>query len=153
MFDSFQIPEEERPALVRELSGHYFLADFSPEDLEILLRCAQAVDYDDGDVIFKEGDIGVHFFIILRGEVEILKEASGVVLASLGPGKVFGEMAVLDNQPRSASAVASRRVDLLAVEGRRLMEEYPHLSVKLLLNLARELSDKLRGADILLDQY
>ena len=153
MFSIYKIPEHDRPDLLRKLSSNYFFKDFSRQELTLLLECAQMIDFVPEDTIFKEGDIGVFFYAILKGEVEIKKEVSGKQLATLGPGKVFGEMAVLDNQPRSASAISRTATDLLAIEGRRLMEDFPHLSVKLLRNLARELSDKLRDANLQLDRF
>jgi len=151
MFQKLILPEDERERLLNELPYRFFFSNFSQEEIALLLECAQPIDFMEEDLIFREGDIGVHFYVILRGKVNIYKENSGRLLATLGPGKVFGEMAVLENQPRSATAVSVTRIDLLAIEGRRLMEEYPHLTVKLLHNLVRELTAKLREANLLID--
>lgn len=153
MIDRYQIPEKDVPELLDKLSGNCFFSNLSEDDLKLLIECAQIIDFKAGDTIFKEGDIGVYFYVILNGEVEIRKEVSGRSLAELGPGQVFGEMAVLDNHPRSASAISALDSEHIAVEGRKLMEEYPHLTVKILHNLARELSEKLRAANQLLDRY
>ncbi|TAN55993.1 MAG: cyclic nucleotide-binding domain-containing protein [Magnetospirillum sp.] len=61
-----------------------------------------------GDVIFREGDKGDEAYVVLSGRVSIFKDANGekVVLGELGPNGVFGEMALLDNEPRMASAEA-----------------------------------------------
>ncbi|MCE5272856.1 cyclic nucleotide-binding domain-containing protein [bacterium] len=153
MLEKFMLPEDERNRLLRELTTSFFFSDFTEEELSLLLECAQPIDFDPGDFIFKEGDIGVHFYVILEGRVEIRKEKSGRLLATLGQGKVFGEMAVLENQLRSAAAISATSIRLIAIEGRRLMEDYPHLTVKLLRNLARELSDKLREANQVIDSF
>lgn len=59
-----------------------------------------------GDYVFREGEQGVNAFILQDGEVEIFKTAGGEdkVLASIGQGSIFGEMALIDSKPRMASA-------------------------------------------------
>lgn len=83
-----------------------------------------------GDIIFKDGQTGQSMFIILQGEVEITKMLGDqkTVLASLEPGSVFGEMTIIDNQPRSATATATSDVVLLEISRelfRKRMEEVP----------------------------
>lgn len=83
-----------------------------------------------GDTIFKDGQAGQTMFIILQGEIEITKMLGDqkTVLANLAPGSVFGEMSIIDNQPRSATAVASSDVVLLEISRemfRKRMEEVP----------------------------
>ena len=68
---------------------------------EVLVR-----DAGEGHAILKRGDGGIGFYIILSGEVEVRRGSR--VLARLGPGQFFGEMALFDDQPRSADVVATR---------------------------------------------
>ena len=143
----------KKKKLVNSLVKYSFFSSFSPEEISLLLFCSERVKCAKGAEIFKEGDIGTQFYAILKGKVDIRKEASGRILAQLGPGEVFGEMAVLDNQPRSATVVAATAVELFAFDGHRLLNDFPHLSVKLLRYLARELSKRLRQADMLLDRF
>ncbi len=72
---------------------------------------------DEGSVIFREGERGYSAFLIERGEVEISVQRNGqdVKLASRGPGEVFGEMAIIDDQPRSATVTAVRPCQLLMI--------------------------------------
>lgn len=74
-------------------------------------------EYKPGDVIFKDGDSGASMFILLDGTVEITKVIgeSKVVLASLGKGSIFGEMAIINRKPRSATATATTRCVALAI--------------------------------------
>ncbi|MGI9419512.1 MAG: EAL domain-containing protein [Geminicoccaceae bacterium] len=72
---------------------------------------------DEGSVIFREGERGHSAFLIERGEVEISVQRNGedMRLASRGPGEVFGEMAIIDDQPRSATVTAVRPCQLLMI--------------------------------------
>jgi len=63
--------------------------------------------YQAGDRIFKEGDEGIFAYLVQAGSVEIYKEASQKVLSTIGPGGIFGEMALIDGKPRAASARAA----------------------------------------------
>ncbi len=144
---------KQHKRLIEDLAGYHFFSSFSYEEVSLLLFCAEQLSFEAGQTIFQEGERGTHFYAILSGEVAIRKEASGHVLARLGPGEVFGEMAVLDNYPRSATAVADRPVELFAFNGQRLLDDFPHLSVKLLRYLSRELSKRLREADMLIDRF
>jgi CRP-like cAMP-binding protein len=65
--------------------------------------------FDEGDVVFDEGDEGDTLYIVLEGGVRIRKAGDfyTTVLAECGPGEMFGELALIDTQPHSASAVAS----------------------------------------------
>lgn len=84
-------------------------SQLGPMDLLRLTSLAAGRSYGDGDVLFSEGDVSRELFVIGDGEVDIVKEdTSGetITLARLGPGDFFGEMAFVDDKPRSAAAVA-----------------------------------------------
>ncbi|MBW7997684.1 MAG: cyclic nucleotide-binding domain-containing protein [Candidatus Glassbacteria bacterium] len=143
----------DQKKLVEELSKTDFFSTFTFEEIALLMFCAENIKCETDEMIFREGDVGHQFFAIRKGKVKIRKEKSGTILATLGPGEVFGEMAVLDNQPRSASAISVKSSELFAFDGHRLLDDFPHLSVKLLRYLARELSRRLREADMLIDKF
>jgi CRP/FNR family cyclic AMP-dependent transcriptional regulator len=85
-------------------------ADLDREDLERLAKASVVRDFQKDDVILKEGETGVAFYVISRGSVDVVKDAgtsSEQHLATLKAGQFFGEMALFDNQLRSASVRAA----------------------------------------------
>jgi signal transduction histidine kinase len=119
-----------------------------PETERLSLReTARVVAYKPGDIIFREGDKGDGLFVIAEGIVEI---ASNVgfgdprVLSVFGPGDHFGEMALLDNEPRSATATAVAVVAVYFIDSaclRALLERAPSLSITLMREISRRLRD------------
>ncbi|MBI4872421.1 MAG: cyclic nucleotide-binding domain-containing protein [Candidatus Riflebacteria bacterium] len=93
--------------------------------------------YPDGTVFFQEGDPGDVMYVIQEGKVEIARVVGGVrtVLSVLGKGEYFGEMALLDNQPRSASATACGPTRVMVLSRDNLLErikDAPHVVLMLL---------------------
>ena len=105
--------------------------------------------YKAGDVIFKEGDPGEELFIIRNGRVDIL--VGDRVVTTLEQDEVFGEMAIVDKQPRSATAIAATDCELVPVDNRRflfLIGQTPHFAIHIMQMLAA----RLRQMDATLHQ-
>jgi CRP/FNR family transcriptional regulator, cyclic AMP receptor protein len=101
--------------------------------------------YHAGDVIFEEGDPGRALFVVVEGSVEITRAtAKGpVVLNTLGPGAAFGELALIDDFPRSATArqgVDGRLLILYKSDFDALMEGNARIAVVVIRNVARQLT-------------
>ena len=126
------------------------------EVLKGLLETLPTIDATPGPDIFLEGDSGREMFVILEGEIEVLrrsKRGHETRVAVLGPGDWFGEMSILDVLPRSATArvvAPSRMLRLSAQELDALYRRDLRSYSLLVLNLAREMSRRLRVADGLL---
>jgi CRP/FNR family transcriptional regulator, cyclic AMP receptor protein len=126
------------------------------EVLKGLLTTLPVIDAACGSVIFQEGDSGREMFVILDGEIEVLrrsKRGHETRVAVLGPGDWFGEMSILDVLPRSATArvvAPSRLIRFSAHEMDALYRRDLRSYSLLVLNLAREMSRRLRVADGLL---
>jgi hypothetical protein len=106
-----------------------------------------------GEYVFREGDIGTEMFIIHEGQVEILKRIGGEErqLAVLEKGDFFGEMSLLEELPRAASARALTAAKLLEINGStfdRMLRNNPEIAVRMM----RKLSRRLRQTDELLQQ-
>jgi CRP/FNR family cyclic AMP-dependent transcriptional regulator len=99
-----------------------------------------------GKVLVEEGRIGMEFFIIVSGVAAVTRE--GKKVATLGSGGHFGELALLDRKPRSASVVSETEMDLLVLSQRQfnsLLTSVPTISRKMLAAMA----NRLREADAL----
>ncbi|MCS6983779.1 MAG: cyclic nucleotide-binding domain-containing protein [Leptospiraceae bacterium] len=119
-----------------------------------------ARNFADGQMIMVEHEPGTELYIIQKGRVKITKVVNNneVLLAVLGPGDIFGEMALLENKPRSASAVAFGPVSTLAINKQNfevMVQTQPQLAVKLITILServwmayRQLSNLLIGDPI-----
>lgn len=118
--------------------------DLDQKSLDAIANAAVEQKYQPGQEIVRQGDTGVGAFIIRSGKVDIVQDKSGkeVKLATLGPGDVFGEMALLDEFPRSASARAVEPTTALGIQRwhfRGILESHPQIAVALLPILTRRI--------------
>jgi CRP-like cAMP-binding protein len=122
------------------------------ETLALIFELASHVEVANGEFFFREGDQGNATYVLESGSVAILKAWSGkdYHLRDLGPGDCFGEVALIDFGARSASVRASEKSTALRVEPSALLrvarldlEQY----ALIYMNMARELSRRLRRAD------
>lgn len=125
------------------------------ETLEFLLAPAPVVEVRAGSFFFHEGDPAHAMFVLETGDVTISKHWRGheLLLRRLGPGDCFGEMALLDLFPRSASVRADadcRAIELSAANLYRLFDRDPAQFAVIQMNIGRELSRRLRVTDDLL---
>jgi CRP/FNR family cyclic AMP-dependent transcriptional regulator len=123
------------------------LAGLSRRDLEEVGRLADEVDVPAGKVLTKEGDPGNEFFMIVDGAVRI--ERGGKLLRTMGPGEFFGDIALVVERPRIATATAEADSRLLAVGHREfhsLMDRFPSIRISVLDSIAHRLAE-LEAAD------
>jgi CRP/FNR family transcriptional regulator, cyclic AMP receptor protein len=120
------------------------------EALVLVAQVAVEETHPVGTVIFKHGDIGEKLYVVVEGRVRITREVQGAgeeALALIGPGEVFGEMALLDDAPRSATARVHERCRLLAIHRdafEDLLFVHKELAYEVLWNVVRLLSRRLR---------
>ena len=118
--------------------------DLDQKSLDAIANAAVEQTYQPGQFIMRQGDTGVGAFIIRSGKVDIIQERDGkeIKLATLGPGEVFGEMALLDEFPRSASARAVEPTTALGIQRwhfRGILESHPQIALALLPILTRRI--------------
>jgi CRP/FNR family cyclic AMP-dependent transcriptional regulator len=110
-------------------------------DFGILAGAGATVhEFKAGDVIFKEGDPGAEFFVIQSGKVDI--QLGNRLLGTLGDHDIFGEMALIDPAPRSATAIAKTDAKLVPVGEKQflfLVSRTPHFALNVMRTLARRL--------------
>jgi SulP family sulfate permease len=134
------------------------LYNFDPGDIAALKARLTRVAHPKGGVIFHQGDSGTDLFIVTRGTASaFIHQPTGrdIRLVTFAPGTVFGELAILDAGPRSASIVADDDFVSYALSQAQfaaLSSEAPAIAIKLLANLGRELSGRLRRADRMIDE-
>jgi CRP/FNR family cyclic AMP-dependent transcriptional regulator len=100
-------------------------------------------EFKAGDVIFNEGDTGAEFFVIQSGKVDI--RLGNRQLGSLSDNDIFGEMALIDTAPRSATAVAVTDVKIVPVGEKQflfLVGQTPHFALNVMRTLARRLREQ-----------
>ncbi len=108
-----------------------------------------SVEFETDGLIFEEGDLGTEMFIVQQGKVAILKRFKGreQQLALLGQGDFFGEMSVLEDLPRTATARAASKCRLLQINGStfdQMLRKNPEIAVRMM----RKLSRRLRETDM-----
>jgi CRP-like cAMP-binding protein len=116
-----------------------------PEDLQSIAEISVERFFEPGDALVREGEIGDELFVIVEGSVRVTKHSNGDerLLRRLSSGDHLGELAILREQPRSATAVAEDKpVRVLALRGDALtaiLEERPGVSLAMLSSLAERL--------------
>lgn len=101
-----------------------------------------------GTVLFREGDAGKEMFVLQSGKVAISKQVRDVekVLAVLGPGEFFGEMAIISNKPRNATATVSETARVLVIDP-KTFEAMIRGNSEIAVRMIKKLSDRLSEAD------
>ena len=105
----------------------------SKRELTVIARAAKEVSHREGTMIAREGERGIGLFLIVEGQCEVT--IGGKRKAKLGPGDFFGEIALLDGGPRTATVTALTDVRLVGITGwvfRGLLMEHPSIALKTL---------------------
>lgn len=133
-----------------QIAKIHLFAGLRPEAMRLVAQVAVEETHPQGTVIFKHGDVGEKLYVIVEGRVRITREVQGMgeeALAIVGPGEVFGEMALLDDSVRSADARVHERCRLLAVHRdafEDLLFVHKDLAYEVLWNIVRMLTKRLR---------
>ena len=129
---------------LEHLANVRMFSALSKKELNMVSRAADVVIVKPGSELVTEGSTGHEFFLILSGEAAVRR--GGRKVATLGPGDYFGELALLDRGPRSATISAETELEVAVIGQREFMsvlDQVPAVSHKLLVTMAH----RLREAD------
>jgi CRP/FNR family cyclic AMP-dependent transcriptional regulator len=127
---------------VELLAGCPLFKGIDDEGLAALAERATQVDFPAGHVIARQGEIGTGFFVVIEGQVRVVRD--GKPVATLGAGEFFGELSVLDRMPRNAMVAAEVPTTCLALASwdfEAVLLEQPALTLAILWGVARRLRE------------
>jgi serine/threonine-protein kinase len=144
------LPDRKSSGTFPRLKARNILfADFSEEELASVFQMSRRETYQGGETILAQGAGGSMMYLVVRGRVSDRKwlGTQEVEIKQVSIGECFGEMAVISQMPRSASVVALRSTEVVAISGAVLRSESPVLCMKLYRNIASLLSERVRERD------
>jgi CRP-like cAMP-binding protein len=127
-----------------DLSKIWLFSTSSAKDLRLIRKALEEVRVPPGRMLCEQGTIGREFFLIVSGQASVKRNNRKI--AVLGPGQYFGELALLDRRPRSATVISDSEMQLLVLGQRQfngVLDSVPALSRKML----AAMSTRLREAD------
>jgi len=131
--------------LIEALKKNKLLSGVSENLISELARNSIVEKFKPGDVILQEGEFGDKVCLLINGRVKVLKlaDTKGKILFEMSDGDFFGEMALIDLHPRSASVVALGECEVVSIPA-NYFENLIHREPQILINIAKELSERLR---------
>jgi CRP/FNR family cyclic AMP-dependent transcriptional regulator len=130
-----------------------------PDELGIVTRHMNFIDLAQGEILFREGEEGDYVCFVAEGSLDVLKKphkGHSVTLATLPKGRSIGEMAVIDDFPRSATVKARTKATLVILTRKGfdlILERHPEIGVRILKGISRLLSQNLRKTSSRLADY
>jgi K+-sensing histidine kinase KdpD len=131
--------------LIEVLKKNKLLSGVSENLISELARNSIVEKFKPGDVILQEGEFGDKVYLLINGRVKVLKlaDTKEKILFEMSDGDFFGEMALIDLRPRSASVVALGECEVVSIPA-NYFENLIHREPQILINIAKELSERLR---------
>jgi len=138
--------------LKKKLESIALFAALDEDELEALAAISEIKTYQEGSLVFSEGDTGKDIYFLVSGVVSIRKKISSgfKTLAVLRDGDLFGEMSFFENAPRSADAFAPMECDILSIKGEAFeafLSDKPRKSFSMLMKMLAISSSRLRNMD------
>jgi CRP/FNR family cyclic AMP-dependent transcriptional regulator len=143
-------------SILKELD---IFSDLDESALIILSHLFEEKEYLQNTIIFEEGSIGTSMMIIAQGKVRVSQKANTnaeEALKVLRTGEIFGEMALLEDLPRSATIIAHTNVIIISINRAnflKFLDQDSKNGLKIMLKLAKTLSSRLREADVKLKTF
>jgi CRP/FNR family cyclic AMP-dependent transcriptional regulator len=143
----FKVRQKKEDAIRDILKRVPIFEDLGGRDLDRIERILHRREYGQDDIIFLQGQPGLGMYIIEEGTIEILSEPEKVHLAELHSGEFFGELALLDDSPRTATVIARTYCKLLCLfqpDLFDLIDRNRRLGIKILFRLASTIGQRLK---------
>ncbi len=143
-------PNSISTILRRNIQQLDLFTSFSADEIDILVKYAKIRSLDEGEFLFHQGDHGDFLAIVIEGRIEITKHTQNdtpVAIVSLTHGATLGEMALIDHETRSASAIAGEPSTVFVLSKQsfdRIVEQEPRCGVKLIQKIAKILCANIR---------
>lgn len=137
-------------AILALLQPSYLADGLSTEDLDAMAEIARCTEVAAGETVVRLGDRDADLFVLVKGKITILGP-NGEYVVSIRPRSIIGEVALLDERPRSATAIADEPCTLVrvpAAELRSLMMARPEMARTILSNLGKVLCERLRTSNL-----
>jgi len=147
IFKDLKKPEDAAVDILRRIP---IFEDLGTRDLSYLMDALHVRDYAPGEVIFGQGVPGFGMYIVITGDVDIVYEPTGQVIARLSDGEFFGELALLVSSPRSAAAVAHTPCTMYGFfhsDLKSLIKRRPKMGVKIVTKLAGIIGERLKKSN------
>ncbi|HEV2474829.1 MAG TPA: cyclic nucleotide-binding domain-containing protein [Chthonomonadales bacterium] len=126
----------------------------SDQEIDQIAAIAEVKKYEGGQALVRQFEKTRHMMIVLDGAARI-NTYSGNSIAHLGPGSVIGEIAILDDEPRSATVISDRGTTVAVISAQKLrevMDSNPHIELVLLRNLSKGLCAHIRMTNLKLEE-
>jgi CRP-like cAMP-binding protein len=136
-----------RDAYIKHLSEVPLFSACSQDELRRLARRTTDIPVTDGQVLTKESERGLEFFVIVAGRAKVTRR--GRKVGELGPGDFFGELALLIDAPRNATVTAVTPMEAIVLSRREFdaaLAEAPRMTRKIMTGMAKRLAELDRGA-------
>ena len=135
-----KVDETKVADLVSMLGGVAFFDGFSPDELHRVAELAEEMSADEGALLIDQGRVGQECYVIAEGEAGVL--AGDELIATIGPGSIVGESALIEQRPRNASVVATTPMQLIVFDTaafKTLLSEMPKAHDKVMETLAERM--------------
>ena len=150
---------KNKTALVFALEQIPFFDDLSEDEMTTLMNYMSLYELDAGEILFKEGEIGQYVSFVVEGKMDVLKKSitgSEISIATISHGYALGEMALIDQSPRSATIRAQTKATLAVLPQsafKIILKNQPAIGIKILTGFARFQTENLRKTSDQLNAY
>jgi CRP/FNR family cyclic AMP-dependent transcriptional regulator len=151
--ENMQTYTHNKHEIIKLLSSSFLFSGLNEEEFEKIADCAKVKKVSRDKTVFSKGDPGNSMFAVISGRLKvqnISEEGKVLIMGFLEPGSVFGEIAVLDSKPRTASVLSTEASELLVIERApflRFLESHPGVAIKLM----KAICERLRTTDEFLE--